>query len=99
MTNTAGSNLAERIIWLLAGILIALLAIRFVFALLGANQANGFASFIYSVTHAFVSPFFGLFSYSFRAGVAHFQAYTLVAIVIYALVAYGLGRLVSIGRD
>ena len=91
-------NVAARVIWFIAGILIALLIIRFVFALLGANPNNGFANFIYSVTHPFVAPFFSLFNYNFTAGVSRFESYTLVAIVVYLLIAYGLGRLVTLNR-
>ncbi len=91
-------NVAARVIWFVAGVLLALLAIRFVLSLLGANSANGFASFIYSVTHPFVAPFFSLFSYNFQAGVSRFESYTLVAMLVYALVAYGLERLVTLTR-
>lgn len=91
-------NVAGRIVWLVAGILIGLLSIRFVLALLGANPFNTFASFIYSVTHPFVAPFFGLFSYNYQIGASRFEAYTLVAMAVYALVAYALEHLVTINR-
>ena len=44
-------------IWLLFGIVEGLLAIRFVLRLLGANEAAGFARFIYSASGPFVAPF------------------------------------------
>jgi len=90
-------NVAARIVYLVGGILLALLAIRFLLALLGANPASGFADFIYSVTHPFVVPFFGLFSYTERLGVGRFEYETLVAIVVYALIMQVLARLVTIG--
>lgn len=92
------ANVAERVVWLIAGILLVLLGLRFVFALLGANPNNAIADFVYTVTHPFVAPFFGLFNYSFTAGVARFEAYTLVAMVIYALIAWGIARLVTLRR-
>jgi YggT family protein len=93
-----GMNVIARVIYLLGGILIGLLAIRFLLSLLGANRGNGFADFIYSVTHPFVSPFFGLFNYTEQFGRSRFEFETLIAILVYALVVAVLARLVTIGR-
>jgi hypothetical protein len=94
------ANVAERIVWFIAGVLLVLLGMRFVFALLGANPNNWLASFVYNVTHPFVAPFFGLFNYNYVAvsGVGRFETFTLVAMVVYALIAWGIARLVSIRR-
>lgn len=92
-----GMNVAARIIYFLGGVLIALLAIRFLLALFGANPANGFADFIYTCSHPFVTPFFGLFSYRERLGIGRFEYETLIAIVVYAGVMELLARLVTIG--
>lgn len=89
---------AARIVWYVAGVILALLALRFLLALLGANPANAFANFIYSVSYPFVAPFFGLFSYRLAYGVSRFEIYTLVAMVIYALIAWGIARLITINR-
>lgn len=97
-TNTSGQGLVARIIWYIAGVLLALLAFRFVLALLGANPNNGFANFIYSVSHPFVAPFFSLFGYNLRYGVSRFETFTLVAAAVYAIVAFGLARLVTINK-
>jgi YggT family protein len=91
-------TMAARVVWFITGVIMAVLAIRFIFVLLGANPANGFANFIYSVTHPLVAPFFSLFNYHFIDGVARFEGYTLVAIIIYALIGYGIARLLTIGR-
>jgi ABC-type phosphate/phosphonate transport system permease subunit len=93
-------NVAERVVWFVAGILLVLLAFRFILTLLGANSSNGFANFIYSTSHPFVSPFFSLFSYkSYTYGTSHFEIYTLVAMAVYAVVAAGIARLVTLTRD
>jgi hypothetical protein len=92
------ANVAERVVWLVAGLLLTLLALRFIFALLGANPSNGLANFVYSVTHPFVSPFFNLFSYNYTNGVSRFETYTLVAMLIYGLIAWGIARLVTLRR-
>jgi uncharacterized protein YggT (Ycf19 family) len=87
----------ERLVYLVGGIIIALLAVRFLLSLLGANKGNGFADFIYSASHPFVAPFFGLFNYDEQIGVSRFEFETLVAIVVYAIVMAILARLVTIG--
>jgi|SRR5579884_1569305 len=96
---THNQAVAARIVWFIAGILLALLGLRFIFALLGANPSNGIANFIYTTSHPFVAPFFSLFSYNVRTyGVSSFEFYTLVAMLIYALIAWGLARLLTINR-
>lgn len=99
VAHSAGSAAKlEMLIRFLFGILEALLAIRFILSLLGANQNNGFASFIYNLTYPFVAPFFGLFGYTFQYGVARFEFETLVAMAVYGLIGYGISKLIRIGR-
>lgn len=88
----------SNIIWFVAGVLLVLLGFRFVLALLGANPDNGFANFIYNCSHPFVAPFFSLFSYNYDYGISKFEVYTLVAMVVYAVIAWGLSALVNINR-
>ncbi|GAC1499386.1 MAG: hypothetical protein NVS1B10_02030 [Candidatus Saccharimonadales bacterium] len=95
---TQSHFLAARIIWYIAGILLTLLAFRFVLALLGANPSNAFANFIYTVSHPFVAPFFGLFNYNLQYGVSRFETFTLVAMAVYAIIAYGLAKLFTLNR-
>lgn len=92
-------NVAERIVWFVAGILLTLLGLRFLLAALGADPANAFAQFIFDVTHPFVSPFFSLFSYDVvAAGISRIEIYTLVAMLIYALVAWGIAKALTLRR-
>jgi uncharacterized protein YggT (Ycf19 family) len=93
------ANVAERIVWLIAGIILALLGLRFVFALFGANPNNGLAQFVYNASHPFVVPFFNLFNYNYvDNGVGRIEIFTLVAILVYGLIASLIARLVSINR-
>jgi len=88
-----------QVIQYIAGLLLVLLAIRFVLALLGANLANQFANFIYVVTDPMVAPFRGLLQVSeFQAGVSRFEIETLLTMVIYALVTWGITRLILLAR-
>jgi YggT family protein len=89
-------NVAERLIYLIGGILLGLLGIRFLLRLLAANPANGFADFIYTVTHPFVAPFFGLFNYNEQFGASRFEFETLIAMVVYALVIAVIARLAAL---
>ena len=94
-----GINIISRIIWFVAGVILLLLAFRFVLALLGANTTNAFAQFIYNTSHPFVAPFFNLFSYNnIQYGVSRFEIYTLVAMAVYAAIAWVLSALANIGR-
>jgi uncharacterized protein YggT (Ycf19 family) len=95
-TKMSGSSTAARIVWFVAGVVLTLLAFRFVLILLGAVSSNPFAHFIYSVSYPFAAPFFGLFGYELRYGVSRLEISTLVAMAVYALVAYGIARLVTI---
>ena len=92
-------SVVSQVVWLVAGILLLLLAFRFVLSLLGANTTNSFANFIYSTSHPFVSPFFGLFHYNnIQYGVSRFEIYTLVAMAVYAAVAWIITYAANIGR-
>lgn len=93
-----GQNTLSNLVWVLATILIVLLGFRFVLALLGANPGNWFANFIYTTSHPFVAPFFSLFSYNYHYGVSRFETYTLVAIVVYLVIARLLTMLVNLDR-
>jgi YggT family protein len=90
------SYTAANTIWTIAGILISLLGIRFVLLLLGANAGNVFVNFIYSLTWPFVSPFFGIFNYRTNYGVSRFEIAALLAMGVYALIAWAIARLVTI---
>jgi YggT family protein len=93
------ANVAERIVWLVAGIIMALLGLRFILALFGANPNNTFAQFIYNVSHPFVAPFFNLFNYNYiNNGIGRVEIFTLVAILVYAVIATLIARLVSVNR-
>jgi len=93
-------NVAERVVWYVAGIVMVLLGFRFALSLLGANTSNGFADFIYSTSRPLVAPFFSLFNYDgYIYGASRFEVFTLVAMLVYLALAYGIAKLVTIARD
>jgi len=86
-----------RIIYYIFGVIIAFIAVRMVLLLLGANQGNAFVDFVYGVSAVFVAPFYGIFGYTPAIGTAVFDVSSLVAIIIYALISWGLVSLVTLG--
>jgi hypothetical protein len=92
-------EMARRVVYYIGGAIIALLAVRFVLALLGAAQGNPFVDFIYGLSSIFVWPFYGIFGEP-TYGTSQFESSTLVAMVVYALLTVGIGRLFTLGsRD
>lgn len=81
--------------YLIFGVGIALIAIRFVLLLLGANPNAGFTDFVYSVTNPLVAPFEGIFGApSLDTGVV--DPASLVAIVVYSLLAWVVAKVIDI---
>ena len=86
-----------QVVWFITGIIVALLALRVVLALVGANLNNAFASFIYGVSEPFVAPFRGLLQVGeFQAGVSRLELETIVAMVVYVLVGWGIAAAVRL---
>lgn len=96
-TEVSGAVVAQRVIYYVGGVIIALLAVRMLLQLLGANQGNGFVDFVYALSGIFVMPFFGIFGEP-TFGQSHFETSTLVAIVVYALLTVGVGKLMTVSR-
>jgi len=88
-------NRVSQIIWLVFGVIIALIAFRVVLRLIVANPGNPFADFIYSITDFFLRPFFGLTATPTTAEGMALEISSLIAIIVYALVA---GLIVTIVR-
>lgn len=95
----SGTVLAERIIYYILGVIEVLLVFRLVLALLGANRANDFAQFIFNLSQPFVQPFFSLFGYQPAYGVSRLEIYTLVAMAVYAVIAWGIVALIRLPRN
>ncbi|OGY37798.1 MAG: hypothetical protein A3E36_02285 [Candidatus Andersenbacteria bacterium RIFCSPHIGHO2_12_FULL_45_11b] len=86
-----------QIVWYVLSILEILLAFRFVLKLMGANPLAGFTSFIYGVTYVFTAPFLSVFRITHIAG-SIFEWTTLLAMLVYALVAWGIVKLLFMGK-
>ncbi|ESA34661.1 yggt family protein [Leptolyngbya sp. Heron Island J] len=83
-------------IYYLAGALEILLFLRFILRISGANPENLVAKFIYALSNPFVSPFSTLFQTPAFAPQHTFDISALIAIGVYALLAWLVARLVWI---
>lgn len=78
----------SQLVWLIVAAIVILLAFRFVLMLLAANPANAFASIIYNVTNVLVAPFTTLLPTPAFEGGSIVDVASLVAMVVYPLVAW-----------
>jgi len=95
--NLRRANIRSRITnitYFILGVLEIILLLRLLLRLLGANEVSGFVAFIYSLSHIFVAPFNGIFNDQ-ALGRSVFETSTLIAMIVYALLAWGI---VSLGR-
>lgn len=81
-----------QIIWYIVGVIEVLLGVRVLLKLLGANTFNGFTDFIYAVSGPFARPFAGILGTSTSSDLV-FEWSTLIAMGVYAVVAYGVVEL------
>jgi len=84
-----------RIVWFVFGAIEILLAIRFLLTLFGANAEAGFVKLVYGLSDIFMAPFNAIFSTGRISG-ATFEWSALVAIAVYALIAWGLVALIGV---
>ena len=90
----AAYRLAQLVYWIF-GLVEGLIVIRLILKALGANQAAGFAQFIYGVTAPLIQPFVGLFNNpTYQTSVLELSS--IVALIAYALLAWLIGKLVWI---
>lgn len=86
---------ATQLVWLLFGILEALIALRIVLKLIGANAASPIAGFIYEVTSFFLAPFAGLTGTP-TAGSMVLELSSVIAMVVYGLIAWALVKIIQV---
>lgn len=89
----------EYLVYFFFGALEILLVFRLVLKLLGASFSNAFVGLIYGLSGIFILPFQGIFHQATTPGVettAVLEPATLVAIIVYAVLAVGVVKLVRI---
>jgi uncharacterized protein YggT (Ycf19 family) len=83
------------VIWFIVGVIVALLAFRFLFELAGANPFNSFVQLIYTLSYPFAGPFETIFGIT-TVSRSMFDWSILVAIIVYILIGYALVQLLRI---
>lgn len=86
-------------VYYILGILETLLIFRFIFKILGANPTNTFVSLIYTISGFFLAPFLTIFRTAKNPGIettSVLEPATLIAMAVYALIAFGIIKLIKI---
>ena len=83
------------VVWFIAGAVEIFVAARFLGKLFGASAQSAFVNFIYQVSSPMVAPFTGIFGDT-GTKTNTFETASLVAIVVYAVIAWGLVVLIRI---
>jgi uncharacterized protein YggT (Ycf19 family) len=86
---------ATQLIWLAFGLLEGLIGLRIFLKLVGANAASPFASLLYRFTDLFLMPFVGLTGTPAAGGLV-LEVSSIIAMIVYALVAWVLERVVGV---
>ncbi len=95
----SSSRTIEYVVYFFLGMIEILLAFRFMLKLTGASTASAFVRGIYSVTNIFVMPFEGIFRRAVNQGAetsSIFEPSTIVAMLVYAVIAWGIVKMVRI---
>ncbi len=98
-SEASNSQTMEYLIYFFFGVLETLLAFRLILKIAGASLSSGFVGLIYGITGVFILPFEGIFRRAFAQGAettSIFEPSALVAIIVYAVLAWGIVKLVRI---
>jgi len=101
MEKTTNENYFKirKIVYYILGVIETLFVFRLIFKLLGANPESIFVSVIYTISGVILAPFTGVFRTAVTKGIetkSVLEPATIIAIIVYALIAYGIVRLVKI---
>lgn len=92
---------AQNAVWYILGFIEILIGFRFILKLLGANPESGFVDFIYTITGILTAPFDSIFGVaSAQAGEVEsvFEPSILVAAAVYAIIAWGIVKLITLNQ-
>jgi hypothetical protein len=95
----SSSQTIEYIIYFIFGLLNILLAFRFILKLTGASTSSIFVNFIYDLSRVLILPFEGIFNRGtaqIMESTSIFEPATIVAIIVYAVLAWGIVNLIKI---
>jgi uncharacterized protein YggT (Ycf19 family) len=90
---TASDRIAQ-VIWVVFGLIEALVALRVILRLLAANPDAGFTNLIYSLSQPFVALFQGVFPVAARQGNV-LELSSVLALIVYPIVSWAIVHLVQ----
>lgn len=76
-----------------------ILTFRFILALVGAREETPFVNFVYSMSIPFMIPFSNMFGTPLAVQRYRLEFEVLVALLVYAILFFGVAKLVSIIFD
>lgn len=82
-----------QLVWLLFGLLEALIGFRIVLKLIGANPANWFTALVYQLTDIFLWPFYNIIVDPSVQGFV-LEISSFIGMLVYALVGWAVVRLI-----
>ena len=85
-----------QLIWFMAGLLEALLGLRFILKLIAANPNAPFANFVYQLSNVFLWPFQALTVTPTTSAGMTLEIFTLIAMIVYALLAWAVVKAVQL---
>jgi uncharacterized membrane protein YhdT len=89
---------ASQVVYVVFGVIEALIAFRVVLKLLAANPDAGFSSLIYTITWPFVALFQGVFPTPASHG-SVFEFSSVLAILVYVLLGWAIVRLIQVAGN
>jgi hypothetical protein len=98
-TGATNTETYEYLVYYFFGFLEILLAFRLILKIAGASLTSGFVRLVYTLTGVFTMPFEGIFRRGVAPGIeatSVFEPATVVALIVYILIAWGIVKLVRI---
>ncbi len=93
-----GRDPSSRLIYFILDILEILLVFRFLLRLVGASLISSFGQFIATATAPFIQPFRGMIAPT-PVGAGYIDWSVILAMIVYALLAYLLVRIIEMPRS
>lgn len=97
--NASNYQTIEYVLFFILAIIEIALSFRLVLRVLGANSSSIFVNVIYKITTSLMFPFEGIFRRGVTQGletVSVFEPSTIVAMIVYAVLLYGIVSLIHI---
>ncbi len=88
----------SNVVWLITMFILAVIMLRVVLLLINANQENPFVSWVYDTSWFFVRPFADITT-DVQLNGSVFEINSLIAVLIYMLLIYGILQLVRVVLD